>query len=579
MHVVQALEPFTEEPSSAGNREVASSPIPLAEPKPPQPSAQPAQVKKAVAAEHHGAEPIPALIKTVAVFDGSEVAPLPATETGSGANPDETTRSPRGHGNEYEPSDPDFPLFLDLGPEPSLSEGLSRPKPRSVVDQLASPTTTVNSARRLAALWLWGSAALTTTILILVGLLAILKPFSTTPEQTDINSHSPTTTKVKSGTKADRSRTGFNTEPPIIVRTEGANERQFPAQKLVEALQTAMGGHGWVELRNREPLRLTADQTLNFGSGRGRLIIRAAPGFQPVIDAELRGSNPLLTTGSGVPLELSGLTINVHYPQQGVSSTPPAVIVAAGSAKIDRCAFKVTGDFHPIGSRALVSNGGVLDINRSWFQGFDETINATAMNRTPTRVRQTMIVPAFRPIPAQAHESEWYGWGIKLDVGGGTGATTIKNPPPHLIMEHCTVEAAGLIDLTNAHPLSVLNVEVNHCAIKAEALLACRRSSPAFTQLHWQGVGNQYNILGRVWIVLSAREGTPAISSAAIDLQSWLQFASGDRNTIQDKLKFLTDPKARTALDQPGDLRIQAPVGSQALPGADPALVGPWSKP
>ena len=150
-------------------------------------------------------------------------------------------------------------------------------------------------------------------------------------------------------------------------------------------------------------------------------------------------------------------------------------------------------------------------------------------------------------------------------MGGGTGAKKPKNTPPHLIIEHCTVEATGLIDLTSAHPSSVLNVEVNYCAIKAEALLACRRGSPASTQLHWQGVGNQYDILGRVWIVLSAREGTPAISSGATDLQSWLQFASGDRNPIQDKLKFLTDPKARRVLDQPGDFRIQPPAGSQAL--------------
>ena len=141
-----------------------------------------------------------------------------------------------------------------------------------------------------------------------------------------------------------------------------------------------MGAHGWVELRNREPLHLTADQTLNFNSGRGRLSIRAAPGFQPVIEIELKGPKPLLTTGSGVSLELSGLTIKVHYPQQGALSPPPAVIVAAGSAKIDRCAFQVTGDSPVKGSRALVSNGGVLEVNRTWFQGFDETINVIAMN-------------------------------------------------------------------------------------------------------------------------------------------------------------------------------------------------------
>ena len=174
-----------------------------------------------------------------------------------------------GHGNEGEPSDPDFPVLLDLGREPSLSEGLSRPKPRSAVDQTASPTTTVTSAKQLAALWLWGSAALTTTVLIVVGLLAVLKPFSTRPGQADTNSHPPNTTEPKPPKEANASRTGVNAESPIIVRTEGENTQQFPAQKLVEAFQTAMGAHGSVELRNREPLRLTADQILNFGSGRG----------------------------------------------------------------------------------------------------------------------------------------------------------------------------------------------------------------------------------------------------------------------------------------------------------------------
>ena len=146
-------------------------------------------------------------------------------------------------------------------------------------------------------------------------------------------------------------------------------------------------------------------------------------------------------------------------------------------------------------------------------------------------------------------------------------------------MEHCTVESTGLIDLTGTPPSSVLNVEVDYCAIKVEAILACRRGSAASTQVRWQGVGNQYDVMGRVWIVLSPTEGTPAISSAVTDLQSWLQFAAGDRNPIQDKLKFMTDPGARITLDQPGDFKIQAPVGSQALPGADPALVGPWSTP
>ena len=156
---------------------------------------------------------------------------------------------------------------------------------------------------------------------------------------------------VESQPKSESSKGGLNAEPSIVVRTEGDNQQQFPAHKLIEAIQTAMGGHGWVELRNREPLHLADDQTLNFVSARGRLIMRAAAGFQPVIEIDLKNPRSFLTTGSGVSVELSGLTIKANYPQQHPSSTPPALIVAAGSAKIDRCAFEVTGGFHPKGSR------------------------------------------------------------------------------------------------------------------------------------------------------------------------------------------------------------------------------------
>ena len=204
--------------------------------------------------------------------------------------------------------------------------------------------------------------------------------------------------------------------------TEGENTRQFPAEKFLEALQTAIGAHGWVELGNREPLFLSSEQTLNLGSARGRLIIRGAPGLQPVIETELKDNKPFLTTGSGVSLELSGLTIKVRYPQKGVQSVPPPVITAAGSAKIDRCALIVMGGSYPKGSRAIFSNGGVLDVNRSWFQGFDETINVTAMNSTPAKIRQTMIDSnlRIRPGSSTAAGVVWLGGqasvrGRKLD--------------------------------------------------------------------------------------------------------------------------------------------------------------------
>ena len=84
-------------------------------------------------------------------------------------------------------------------------------------------------------------------------------------------------------------------------------------------------------------------------------------------------------------------------------------------------------------------------------------------------------------------------------------------------------------------------------------------AADAFAQVRWQGMGNQYNIHGPCWIVLSASEGTPALSTAATDLQSWLQVAAGDRDPIQNKLEFLTDLKERKATGRPRRLQNPTP--------------------
>ena len=143
-----------EEPSMIGNREGGPPLVQVPEPKLSPPSLEAGQTAVA-AASHHGAEPIPALVKTVAVLNGAETPQLAATETGSGANVDLSTSLLRSPVSDHGPSDPDFPLFVDLGPEPSLSEGLSRPKPRSVVNFPASATLTATLMRRLTSFWLW----------------------------------------------------------------------------------------------------------------------------------------------------------------------------------------------------------------------------------------------------------------------------------------------------------------------------------------------------------------------------------------------------------------------------------------
>ncbi len=245
MQVVQALEPYADEPSSVANREAGSSLVATSDSKSPPISQQPPQANTAIVASHHGAEPIPALVKTIAVLHGAEATPVAPTETGSGANADETTALPHGQGTEYEPSDPDFPLFLDLGPEPSLSEGLSRPKPRSAVDQLASPKSTATLAKRLTSRRLWGLAALTTTTVVIVGLLTVLKLFSTAPGQSGIGLRLSPAPKAKPKIKADSLKSSPDSEPPIIVRNRGSEHTAILRPAACRSIANRHG-HAWV---------------------------------------------------------------------------------------------------------------------------------------------------------------------------------------------------------------------------------------------------------------------------------------------------------------------------------------------
>ncbi len=190
-----------------------------------------------------------------------------------------------------------------------------------------------------------------------------------------------------------------------------------------------------------------------------------------------------------------------------------------------------------------------------------------------------MIVPASARGAEAQSAAPWYGWGVRLQLGSVGAARKGGPPPPHLILESCTVESAGVIDVTPSTPGAALDVEVNHCAVRAETLLACNRDVPPSSQIRWRGEGNQYDILGRVWIVLSAREGTPSFSTTITDLPGWQRFAPGDIKSIAAKLIFMTEPAARLESPQPGDFQVRASTALPTKPGASAELVGPWSNP
>jgi serine/threonine-protein kinase len=498
-------------------------------------------------------------------------------------------------------SDPDFPLLVDLGPEPTLSEGLSRPKSRfanvfsTTTGSSTTPQTPVSNPEPSTdtawarpkwplSVWQWALVALTVVLVLSLAFLGFLGVPEFNPEprvsqpRPDLNVKHSQKSPVDSAHKTDLSKSGQTPESPFVVRL--ADDEAMPFENLLLAIQTAMANHGYVELRNREPYRLRNDQPLDFRQSVGSLDIRAAPGMAPIIESELKGQNSPVTTGSSVSLQMSGITIVVYYPETS-AVPPPPIIKAARNARIDRCAFKVARSVRRRDSRAIVFEGDVLEVNRSWFEGFDEAIEVSLLNKdADARIQQTMIVPSPPLTAADSQSSEWHGWGVQARLLSERRSQT-KTASPHLTFDHCTVEGAGMLDLASSTSPASLRVEVKHCAVKAEALLACKAGKPGetlATRVLWSGTGNQYDILGRDWIVLSPHQGTPASSMAVNDLSSWSKVA-GESNPIQGKLRYQIAPPARSNPLKPHDFAIDHSGSPGNQTGANPDLVGPSSAP
>ena len=85
-------------------------------------------------------------------------------------------------------------------------------------------------------------------------------------------------------------------DEPIAVKTPDGVVMIEP--NLKSAMQRAIGSKGHVLLNNRTPLKLTgSDAALTIGGGR--LYIRAAEGVHPVLEVEMQGQKPFLSTTDG----------------------------------------------------------------------------------------------------------------------------------------------------------------------------------------------------------------------------------------------------------------------------------------
>ncbi len=356
MQVAQALEPYLDEYAEVGLRgdgAMRSSPPPgtQASPHPDEGRIASGEAATPTAASSRSDEDgTVALSRSDAQPGSAALSPpvVPVTLVrGSGATDEDSTQS----SSSSDLDSPALPLLtpvndvvedgdtgsivIDLGPEPPLSDRLARSKSRSpaaapglhpLLDPLldgkdARPT---NSTSHGSTWWSpvyspWGIVALAVLagmVVVLLGLAVWPRPLSRPHARPDDATETRPTPDLE--TKADSHQNVGTQESDIIVRIENPGtkdaSREKPAQDLVEAIETAMGNLGYVELRNRRPLILQAGRIPNLGSARkAKVDIRAAPGIVPTLVIQFGGDKAFLRTGSTVSLSLSGLDIQVQY--------------------------------------------------------------------------------------------------------------------------------------------------------------------------------------------------------------------------------------------------------------------------
>lgn len=499
-----------------------------------------------------------------------------------------------------------LPIRLDLEPEAPLWSSAARSsRARAPIDVRAASTAepaerTIGAALvpgfglRLSSPWVRGSitaiAVLVTTAAVLVAASRLgrlgSRPATTSATQTPSAGQGG---GAAAGSRAADHRPDIKEEPEILVRSsqkESPDDDDVPAPTLIDAVKAAMGRQrgkeGYVELRNREPMTLDVGDLIDVASARGTLDLRARPGTQPVLEVQIGSSRPFLKSGSAVRLSLTGLTIRVHYPpgQDGTSPVRAPVIHAAGAVKIERCSFEVAGSVRPDGCRAILMEGGNLTVDRCWFQGFDRAIRVQSYSTTVTRIGQTMIVPGpGASASADAGSTpELRGWAIGVDLAP-TPAPGPRNR--RLVLDHCTIEGAGLLEITGRPGQIPLTAEVGHCAVRVESLLAWKPAQPAdplAADLTWRGVGNQLHVLGRTWVVQSAATMSPALTHAVTDLASWSKFVAGETEAIPTPILYITPARERPDPPRPRDLASDPPPPPARPAGADPALVGAAGK-
>jgi len=331
---------------------------------------------------------------------------------------------------------------------------------------------------------------------------------------------------------------------------------------LKSAMQVAIGSKGHVWLDHREPIKLTGDDATIKIDG-GPLYIRAAEGIEPVLEVEIKGAKPFLTTGIGSPLTMTGVTIIAHFDSS--ARLVPPVIESANRVVLDRCVFKATGKTEQARGFSIV--GPSLSATGTWFDGFAQGLDIGAFSGSTVALKQCLF--SLRP----SAEDQQGGWALRVLNKPGGGSKTAK-PTRRLSLDHCTVVGQGFMELIAFSSTLPYHVEVTGCAVHAGSLLAWApkdgTSPPKAPALEWKGKENVYDIQGKEWAIRSS-EGGVGLPDGPTNLDTWAKLVS-EESPLSPPIQFRTKVASLSESPTPRDfliLQTDQPVG------ADPSVVGP----
>jgi serine/threonine-protein kinase len=477
----------------------------------------------------------------------------------------------------------EIPLYVDLGPEPSLSESLIRPRAWFGGERTGLSTGTMSEVApspsfpatgllsklegwRRQPWFRWGAAATVLALLTLVYTLSRLLVGGDQPPHPLANERRDDDLGQGAGAKGVVAKS----DAPIIVRGEDGQETPYPT--LAEAVSHALGSKGTVVLQNQEPLSIEENLPISVsGSGRSWLSIRGAEGLYPILQLDLKKRKPLLQISQGVNVTIEDLTIVARYPEASTGVSPLPLIDSAGSLNLIHCLFQAEPGSRgvPVDSRVVVSRGGNLSVENCMLEGFDTALDIQASAGASLQVADSILASSRTPkTPPVAMNQP--GWAMRVEFQGSGNRGGMRR----LILDHCTAVGTGLIQLSAFSAELPIAIDARACAVQTETLMgwsAARADLPPDGRaVQWSGASNQYDVSGP-WVVFAGRM-LPAASPAVRNLTEWKQIAQ-ERESISGSIDFVTRPEARQALPRREDFTIKS-AGS-ARRGADPKQVGP----